>query len=94
MVVVYPLNSRFKETYFTAKLLFIFILLSLLLSVSVSIIFKYTYGAITMSICLPFIDPTDTQLIINLIVWFTAVTQMTTSIGILIMHCLLLIKLR
>ena len=93
MVVIHPLNTRFKETQFIVKLLIIFMFFSVFFCVFIALIFKSTNYAITISICLPFLDPTDSQLIVKFIVWFTVVTQMATSVGILIMHCLLLNEL-
>ena len=94
MVVMHPLNTKFKETLFIGKLLIILIFISLFFSVLIALIFKSTNDTITISICLPFLDPTDSQLIVKLIVWFTVVTQMASSVGILIMHSLLLFELK
>ena len=94
MVVLNPLNTRFKKTLFIVKLLMILIFFSLFFSVLIALIFKSTNAAITISICLPFIDPINSQLIVKLIVWFTVLTQIFTSVVILIMHCLLLAELR
>ena len=94
MVVMHPLNTKFKEPLFIGKLLIILIFISLFFSVLIALIFKSTNDTITISICLPFLDPTDSQLIVKLIVWFTVVTQMASSVGILIMHSLLLFELK
>ena len=94
MVVISPLNTKFKDILFIAKLLFFIVLFSLVFSISITLFFMYTHGKITINLCLPFLDPTGSHLIIKLIIWFTFVTQMATSIGILIMHFLLVNALR
>ena len=94
MVVIFPLNTRFRETLFIVKLLVILTLFSVFFSILIALNFKSTNNSISTSICLPFLDPTNSHLIVKFIVWFTVVTQMATSIGILIMHCLLLSELR
>ena len=94
MVVIFPLNTRFKDTMFIVKLLIILILCSIFFSVLIALIFKSVNDFITIGICLPFLDPTDSELLVKLIIWFTVITQVTTSVVILIMHCLLLNQLR
>ena len=94
LVVIYPMNSRFKKSSFVAKLLVIVTGFSLLVSFIVGITVKSTNISMTINLCLPFLDPSNSQIIVKLIVWFTVVTQMATSVGIAIMHCLLFTKLR
>ena len=67
---------------------------SLFFSICITIIFKITEKISTLSICLPFIDPTGSQLIIKLITWFVVISQLATSIVIMIMHFYLLKELR
>ena len=94
MVVIYPVNSRFKKTSFVAKLLVIVTVFSILVSFIVSITFKSTISSMTINLCLPFLDPSNSQIIVKVIVWYTVVTQIATSVGIAFMHCLLFSKLR
>ena len=86
MVTISPLHTRFKETLFVAKSLGFLILCSLLSTVCISIILKSIDGTLVTSLCLPFIDPSGSQLIIKCITWFTVVTQSITSITIMLMH--------
>ena len=48
----------------------------------------------TTSLCLPFVDPTNSQLLIKIITWFTVTSQLATSIGIIVMHILLVTEIR
>ena len=86
MVTIYPLNTKFKETLYVIKSICIIFSFSLISSISITIIFKYMEEKSTTSLCLPFVDPTNSQLLIKLITWFTVTTQLATSIGIMIMH--------
>ena len=54
MVVIYPLDSRFKETLFVAKILISDISVTLFLSVLATFIFNTIDNTIKISICLPF----------------------------------------
>ena len=94
MVTISPLHTRFKETLFVAKSLGFLISCSLLFTVCISIIFKSMDGTLTTSLCLPFVDPGGSQLIIKCITWFTVVTQLTTSITIAIMHFCLITEVK
>ena len=90
LVTLHPLNTRFKEKQFIIKSLAFLVVCSLIFSICITLIFKSTEKISTLSICLPFIDPTGSQLIIKLITWFVVISQLATSIVIMIMHFYLL----
>ena len=94
LLVLHPLNTRFKEKEFIVKSLAFLVVCSLFFSVCITLIFKITGKKSTISICLPFIDPTGSQLMIKLITWFVVISQLATSIVIMIMHFYLLKELR
>ena len=94
MVTISPLKTRFKEKVFVMKSLTFLFLFSFLFSISFTIIFKYIEITSTISLCLPFVDPSGSQLLIKLITWFTVVTQLASAIGIMIMHILLIVEIR
>ena len=93
-VTLHPLNTRFKEKPFTVKSLTSLVVCSLISSICITFIFKITGKISTISICLPFIDSTASQFMIKLITWFIVISQLVTSIAIMIMHFLLLNELR
>ena len=94
MVTISPLNTRFKEKVFVIKSLSFMFLFSLVSCVSFTVTFKYLEVNSTISLCLPFVDPTGSQLLIKLITWFTVTTQLATSVAIMIMHILLITEVR
>ena len=94
MVTISPINTRFKETLFVIKSLSILFSFSVLSNIFITIIFKYMEEKSTTSLCLPFVDPTNSQVLIKLITWFTVTSQLTTSIGIMIMHILLVTEIK
>ena len=94
MVTISPLSTRFRETLFIIKSLLMLFSISLVSSIFITIIFKYVEENSTTSLCLPFVDPTNSQFLIKLITWFTVITQLINSIGIMIMHILLVTEIR
>ena len=93
MVTISPLHTRFKETLFVGKSLGFLILCSLLITVCITNILKTISRTLTTSLCLPFTDPSRSQLIIKCITCFTVVTQLTSAITIMIMHFHLITEL-
>ena len=94
MVTISPLYTRFKEKVFVIKSLSLLFVFSALSSILITIIFKYMEVNSTISLCLPFVDPSGSQLLIKLITWFTVTTQFATSVGIMIMHILLICEVK
>ena len=94
MIVIYPVNTKFKQTKFVKGTLASLFLVSFLLSVLISSTYKIKEKYIPTSLCLPFIDPTQDILMIKLITWFVVITQILTSLLMLAMHTSLVLKLR
>ena len=92
MITMYPLDTKFKETKFIVKSLAFSMLCSLIFSTCIALVFKIAEEYSTLNLCLPFIDPTGSQLIIKLITYITTGTQFGTSITIVIMHILLIME--
>ena len=94
VVTIFPLHTRFKETLPVVKSLAILVLISLLFSFCIGLIFRFSGVNVTTSLCLPFVDSTESQLSIKILTWFTVLTQLTTSVGIMTMHFLLVFQIR
>ena len=94
MVVIYPVNTKFKQSEFATRTLAFLFLLSFLFSIFISSTYKLKEKYIPTSLCLPFIDPTQEVLMIKLITWFVVITQILTSLLMLAMYILLVVKLR
>ena len=94
LVTIHPLNTRFKNKKFVIKSLSFLLCCSLIFSTCITLIFMYTEIKLTTSLCLPFVDPTGSQLIIKLLIWYTVMTQLVTVIGIMVLHIILVVELR
>ena len=94
MVTISPLSTKFKDTMFITKSLTVLVLLSLVLSLCTALIFKFTETSSMISLCLSFLDPTSSQLSVKLITRFTVLTQLVTTIVIMIMHIFLVAEIK
>ncbi len=86
MVVLHPVDSRFKRTSFVWKSLFYGFVGSLLMTSSISFLKMFTVQELPTSLCLPFVDPTGLLTIIRIVTYFVGITQSTSSVSILVMH--------
>ena len=92
MVVIYPIDTNFKRTKFVSKYLTLIVGFSFLIClIFAEMLFK---EKIPISLCLPFVDPTNSIIAIKSIIWFTAITQLITSIVIIALHIILIFKLQ
>ena len=89
MIVIYPMNTVFKRTDFVIKLILIMYVVSFLSSLLATILFKSIYKSLPISLCLLFVDPTNSIIMIKVITWFVIITQSATSIVIMIIHIIL-----
>ena len=94
MIVVNPLSVRFKTTKSIFKFLFAIILVSMSVSIVLTLLIRFTQERLPLSLCLPFVDPTNSILLIKIIAWCTAIIQVTISVFILALHSLLVQYLR
>ena len=70
MVVSYPLKTKFKQTVFTVKSIFIMYSSSFVMSLHVTLLFKQVWKSMPLDLCLPFVDPTNSILLTKIITWF------------------------
>ena len=89
MVVIHPMNTKFKQKELILKSLVLAYVSTFFIGIFLTLAFKYTYGSVPVSLCLPFIDPPNSFLMIKIITWFAALSQTASSVIILIMHALL-----
>ena len=94
MLVIHPINTKFKKSEFVFRSVVSCHLFSFLTALMVTYYFKLTYKYLTFSLCLPFIDPTGSVIMIKLITLLTVVSQTITSVIITIMHILLVKELK
>ncbi len=95
MLVVHPMDSKFKRLRFTLKLETSAYALTSVVAVVLTCIFVYFGGNSTVSLCLPFInDPSGSVILTQVLAWVTAISQTVTSIAIVVIHTLLVRKLK
>ncbi len=92
MVVVTPVDSNFKQFSFVLRLVLTVVTASISASVGTTIVTQFTIDRLPFSLCLPFVDPTNSSIVIKFIALFTTSSQFTVTIAILFMHILLIIK--
>lgn len=94
MVVIYPVDTRFKRTKFTIKTLFLMYISSFLMSAGITLIMKFSYAQLPLSLCSPFIDPTNSIIMTDIVTWIVVMGQIITSFAILVAHVVLVYKMR
>ncbi len=94
MIVIHPMNTKFKQSRFVFKTISLSYFVSLVLSVLVTLIVKFTHLKLTTSLCLPFVDPSGSVMVIRVITWIIIVSQIATSLLIIILHVVLIISLK
>ena len=94
MTVIYPIDTKFKRIKFVLKSILLFYMSSFLVALFVTLYFKFTYKRLPFNLCLPFIDPSNSVLMINIITWNVAITQTATSVIITVLHIHLVKKLK
>ena len=94
MLVVYPIDTKFKETKFVLKSVSLIYILSLFATFLLTLSFKVTHEILPISLCLPFIDPTNLFIMIKVITCIIILTQTVTSIIIATMHIILIYELK
>ncbi len=82
MVVLHPLDTQFKDTFFVKKWIFLSVVLLLLASSLVSIIYRIIFDKLPTNFCFPFIDPTDSVWFIRFITVLLFVIHLTFSLAI------------
>ena len=93
MVVLYPIDSRFKEAGFVYMFMSFLVAGSFLTSVVVTLMFTFYNDILTNNLCLPFVDPTGSIMMIKVIIWGTATSQSITLIILASLNVLLIKKL-
>ena len=94
MVVVHPIDTKFKRTRFVSKFVAFVLMAVLAVTLSMSLISKYYVVTLPTSLCLPFIDPTHSIIVIKVITWCIVLTQIFTPVIVVVLHCLLVSELQ
>ncbi len=89
MVVVYPMDTRFKRTKFVIRSLCAFTSTSLLVCVPITVTVKLTLGYLPTPVCSPFFDPANNAAIFPLLIWSVSISQLVSAAAIVVFHVLL-----
>ena len=93
MLVWYPVDTKYKDHNFVFKSILSLSSLSFIICLSVTIIFRIHFGILPMSLCLPFVDPSNSIVLIKIIVWSSILIQSLLSMVIVIIYILLALGL-
>ena len=94
MIVIHPVNTKFKRTGFVLKSVVSFIMLSFFCALYVNLSFAFSHGILSVSSCLSFIDPTNSVVMIKIITWTFIITQTGTATVLLVLYILLVRRLK
>ena len=64
------------------------------IAIALTFLMKFTHEKVPLNLCLPFVDPTNSILLIKVIAWCVAVLQVIVSVLILASHSFLVQKFK
>ena len=94
MAVVHSIETKFKRLHFVVKSIVLKYVVSFLIAFLTTVYFKLFNGNLTISLCLPFVDPSSSVTMIKVITWLVIISQSVTSVVIIVMHINLVIKIK
>ena len=86
MVVVHPLNSKYKEFSFVRRLLIYLLLSSCCLTILIVLIILHVDMNIGNNLCLPFIDQTGLNVLTKILIWIKVITESLNAVIIMCIH--------
>ena len=89
MIVIYPLETRFKNLKFISYCLNLIFIFSLSLVFFATSAIKIHMKHASTPLCLPFVDPTKSKVELIVITWFVSISQFLTSLVILSLYIVL-----
>ena len=94
LVVINPLHTTFKSFRYVFQYVSSIFILSFLLTAFTTFSLKIKEEFLPISLCFPFVDPTNSSFTINILVWSVVSSQCVTSVVITLSHILLIRRLR
>ena len=92
-VVLHPVDTKFKQTKFVLKTIFFGIVTILTCVLGFTVLTRILVSKVPTPICSPFIDPTDTVVIIKVFIWMNAVFTLFGAAFLNTVHCCLISSL-
>ncbi len=93
MIVVHPVDTKFKETHFVMKNAARLFALGLFLSASLTAITSFLFQNLPSELCSPFIDPAGTNFVVLAFTCLCSVVQSGALVSILVMYTKIFLKL-
>ena len=94
MFVTFPLNLTLKNSTLVVRILCILLIMTIVFALCVSLLYRMKYSTFSTSLCLPFIDPTNSVKLIKLLTISVTSLHIFSSIFICINYVILLKKLK
>ncbi len=86
LVIICPLKTRFKQISLWIQSLSMFSIISFLISLASSIGVKFVKTKLPTSLCLPFVDPENSFVFIEIMIWISVIGQTLTSLVLIVLH--------
>ena len=86
MIVIHPMDTMFKHNRFVLHCIGTLLGISLFCSTGFTIILEVTSHTIPTVLCSPFFDPTDSILVIKVIIWIVVVLQLSALLLIILTY--------
>ncbi len=95
LVVLFPMDTKCKDTAFVVKCVMLIFFVSCLISGGLlSAVIVVVYPAIPTSLCIPYVDPSDQVIPIKVHTWITVILQFVATVFILVVYIALLNNLK
>ncbi len=91
MVVIQPTDSPLKDFHHVHRFLTLFCVVSFTVSYTVTLCTKGIFKRLPSNLCLPFVDPSGSIIVIHAPIWFIFITQSVTSISFFLINTNLLL---
>ena len=87
MVVMKPFDTKFKKAKFTSSCVVCTSVPICIVSIAAAIVIKAMSGKLPFSLCLPFVDPSDSpQVIFKIAIWAVIFLQLFASLSIIFLY--------
>ena len=93
MIVINPLHTTFKNFRHVFGFAIVIYTLSFIFTVFVTLYLKFNENILPTNLCLPFIDPTNSIIILKIWIWYVVCSQYATSLFIAICYIMLMSRL-
>ncbi len=94
MVVVRPVDTNFKETVYVVKYIISIFFTCLILACGLTILTWVLLTSIPFILCSPFVDPTDSAIVIDVLTWVVVIFQISAAIFIIVVYIILVRSLK